>query len=112
LSGSARADRGRLDPPDGIDLLKLSQGHAQLRGKEIRFIFQDPLTSLNPTLTIGYQIGRRSRAWACRPRRQGRSPTARQVSIPRPADRLNDYQFSGGMRQRAVIAIALSCDRS
>jgi oligopeptide transport system ATP-binding protein len=101
---------------DGIDVLRLGDDDMRkLRGKEIGFIFQDPLTSLNPTLTIGYQIAEAIK------QHMGLSAKAStdrvvellsKVGIPRAKDRLNDYphQFSGGMRQRVMIAIALSCD--
>ncbi|MDF2735185.1 MAG: oligopeptide transporter, ATP-binding protein [Chloroflexota bacterium] len=101
---------------DGIDVLKLSQEDVRkLRGSEIGFIFQDPLTSLNPTLTIGYQIGEAIREHMGLSQKAARERVVdllSKVGIPRAADRLNDYpfQFSGGMRQRVMIAIALSCD--
>jgi oligopeptide transport system ATP-binding protein len=101
---------------DGIDMLKLSdEDMRKLRGKEIGFIFQDPLTSLNPTLTIGYQIAESIRQHMGLPREAARDRVVEllsKVGIPRAKDRLNDYphQFSGGMRQRVMIAIALSCD--
>ena len=87
----------------------------KLRGKEIGFIFQDPLTSLNPTLTIGYQIGESIREHMGLSQKAARDRVVEllaKVGIPRAKDRLNDYpfQFSGGMRQRVMIAIALSCD--
>jgi oligopeptide transport system ATP-binding protein len=101
---------------DGIDVLKLDQDEMRhLRGKEIGFIFQDPLTSLNPTLTIGYQIAESIRQHMGLSKAAARDRVAEllgKVGIPRAKDRLNDYphQFSGGMRQRVMIAIALSCD--
>ena len=101
---------------DGIDLLKLNQdAMRKLRGKEIGFIFQDPLTSLNPTLTIGYQIAESIREHLGISKKAASDRVVEllsKVGIPRARDRLNDYpfQFSGGMRQRVMIAIALSCD--
>jgi oligopeptide transport system ATP-binding protein len=101
---------------DGIDVLKLKDDDMRkLRGKEIGFIFQDPLTSLNPTLTIGYQIGETIREHMGLPRKAAVDRVVEllaKVGIPRPKERLNDYpfHFSGGMRQRVMIAIALSCD--
>jgi oligopeptide transport system ATP-binding protein len=101
---------------DGIDLLKLSDDDMRaLRGKDIGFIFQDPLTSLNPTLTIGYQIAESVREHLGLSKKAAEDRVVEllaKVGIPRAKDRLNDYpfQFSGGMRQRVMIAIALSCD--
>jgi oligopeptide transport system ATP-binding protein len=101
---------------DGIDLLKLTdEAMRRLRGKEIGFIFQDPLTSLNPTLTIGYQIAEAIREHLGLSKKAAADRVVEllsKVGIPRARDRLNDYpfQFSGGMRQRVMIAIALSCD--
>jgi oligopeptide transport system ATP-binding protein len=101
---------------DGIDVLKIPDDDMrQLRGKDIGFIFQDPLTSLNPTLTIGYQISESIREHMGVPRKAAVDRVVEllgKVGIPRAKDRLNDYpfQFSGGMRQRVMIAIALSCD--
>ena len=87
----------------------------QVRGARIGFIFQDPMTSLNPVFTIGYQIMEPLRKHLGMSKKQARARAAELldlVGIPKAADRLDDYphQFSGGMRQRVVIAIALACD--
>jgi peptide/nickel transport system ATP-binding protein/oligopeptide transport system ATP-binding protein len=86
-----------------------------LRGGEIGFVFQDPMTSLNPVFTIGYQLVEPIRVHLGLSRRAARVRAAELLSlvgIPDASNRLNDYphQFSGGMRQRVMIAMALSCD--
>jgi oligopeptide transport system ATP-binding protein len=101
---------------DGQDILKLSEKRMQdIRGSRIAMVFQDPMTSLDPTMKIERQIteslkkhlglsGQRARARAIE--------LLALVGIPNPKDRIKQYphQFSGGMRQRVVIAIALACD--
>jgi oligopeptide transport system ATP-binding protein len=87
----------------------------ELRGGEIGFVFQDPMTSLNPVFTVGYQLMEPLRAHLGLSRKEARRRAAELlglVGIPAPSDRLDDYphQFSGGMRQRVMIAMALSCD--
>jgi oligopeptide/dipeptide ABC transporter ATP-binding protein len=100
----------------GRDLLGLSEAQLRdVRGTEIAMIFQDPMTSLNPVYRVGDQI-----VEAILTHEDVRKATARQraiellgaVGIPHPAQRVDDYphQFSGGMRQRAMIAMALSCN--
>ena len=99
----------------GKDLLKLKKNELQgLRGKDIAMIFQDPMTSLNPVLTIGEQIIETLLRHTSLSRKKAREKSFRlleQVEIPSPLQKLDQYphQLSGGMRQRAMIAIALSC---
>jgi oligopeptide transport system ATP-binding protein len=87
----------------------------EVRGSQIAMIFQDPMTSLNPVLTIGFQIMEPMRVHLGMSETEARERAAdllHLVGIPEAADRLDDYphQFSGGMRQRAMIAMALSCN--
>ena len=100
----------------GRDLLRLSIPEMQqVRGKDISMIFQDPMTSLNPVLTIGRQIGETMmvhKGLSEKEARQVSIDLLDKVGIPNPAMRLEDYphHFSGGMRQRVMIAMALSCN--
>ncbi len=100
----------------GQNVLELDEAHRRLtRGRDVGLIFQDPMTSLNPFLTIGRQI---TEGIAYHLGLKGKDLHDRavelltMVGIPGPEDRLEDYphQFSGGMRQRVMIAIALSCE--
>ena len=101
---------------DGTDLVRLPEKQLEdLRGRDIAMIFQDPMTCLNPTLTIGIQITetiRRHYDVSKKDARKKAIELMEEVQIPRAAERLDDYphRFSGGMRQRVMIAIALSCD--
>jgi oligopeptide/dipeptide ABC transporter ATP-binding protein len=101
---------------DGKNLLKLSDREMRaMRGDDIAMIFQDPMTSLNPVFTVGEQIAealRLHRKLSRKAARDGAIEAMREVSIPDPARRINDYphQLSGGMRQRVMIAMALACD--
>jgi peptide/nickel transport system ATP-binding protein len=100
---------------DGRDLAKLSEREmSAVRGNAIAMIFQEPMTSLNPTMTVGEQIAEaivihRGGAWA-----KARAEALRllkEVKIPSAESRVHDFphQFSGGMRQRVMIAMALAC---
>ncbi len=101
---------------NGNDLLKLSEPEMRhIRGAQIAMIFQEPMTSLNPVFMIGSQIGEAIRLHQQTSRAETRSRTIealRMVGIADPERRINDYphQLSGGMRQRVMIAMALSCN--
>jgi peptide/nickel transport system ATP-binding protein len=100
----------------GRNLLTRPEREMQdFRGNEIAMIFQDPMTSLNPVYRVGDQIVEAIRAHEDADRKQAKRRAIdllRQVGIPRPETRVDDFphQFSGGMRQRAMIAMALSCN--
>ena len=100
----------------GRDLLKLNDEQLRsVRGREIAMIFQDPMTSLNPVLTIGKQLREPLEAHFGMDKDQADRRAVElldQVGIPGAKQRLKDYphQFSGGMRQRVMIAIALACE--
>ncbi|MEJ5310199.1 MAG: ABC transporter ATP-binding protein [Anaerolineae bacterium] len=102
----------------GRDLLKLSDDDMRkVRGAEIAMIFQDPMTSLNPVKTVGFQIMEALMLHKGMDKASARERTVELltlVGIPEAAQRVDDYphQFSGGMRQRAMIAMGLSCDPS
>ncbi len=101
---------------DGQDLLQLSDHELRrIRGKEIAMIFQDPMTSLNPVMTIGRQIIEPLETHFGLGRHEAKRRAVElldQVGIPGAKARVDDYphQFSGGMRQRAMIAMALACE--
>jgi oligopeptide/dipeptide ABC transporter ATP-binding protein len=103
---------------DGENLLALDEGEMRkVRGKKIALILQDPLTSLNPVLSIGDQVTEAIRIHQGVPRRSALERAVevlRKMRIPAPEDRVRDYphQMSGGMRQRVVGAIAISCTPS
>src|SRR5262250_3460009 len=100
----------------GRDLLKLNKEEMRkIRGNEISMIFQEPMTSLNPVFTIGNQIGEAIQLHQGLGRRETRAKTIemlRLVKIADPESRVDSYphQLSGGMRQRVMIAMALSCN--
>jgi oligopeptide/dipeptide ABC transporter ATP-binding protein len=100
----------------GRDLVQLSDSEIRrVRGNEIGIIFQDPMTSLNPTMTIGRQIAESVVLHRGVSKQAGLDRAAEVldlVGLPRPKERLKDYphQLSGGLRQRVMIAMALACD--
>ncbi len=100
----------------GQNLLAMSESRLRnVRGNEIAMIFQDPMTSLNPVYTVGDQIVEAIVTHESVSKRQAQARAVellRQVGFPNPERRVDDYphQFSGGMRQRAMIAMAISCN--
>jgi oligopeptide transport system ATP-binding protein len=101
---------------EGRDVLKMSDNDVRkIRGKEVAMIFQDPMTSLNPVLTISRQLGEAIQLHLGMSKEQARARSVdllNMVGIPNAEKRLDQYphQFSGGMRQRVMIAMALSCN--
>jgi peptide/nickel transport system ATP-binding protein len=100
----------------GTDLVTLDPiGMSKIRGKEIAMVFQEPMTALNPVYTVGEQIAegiRQHQGIGIREAFDRAVEMLRLVHIPKPETRVGQYphQFSGGMRQRVMIAMALSCD--
>ena len=101
---------------EGVDLLTVPAADLRrIRGRKISFVFQEPMTSLNPAFTVGRQIGEVLREHMGLSRRQARARAIELldlVHIPEPSHRVAEYphQLSGGMRQRVMIAMALACD--
>src|SRR5262245_42706928 len=101
---------------DGVDLLRLSdEAMRERRGRDIGMIFQEPMTSLNPVLTVGVQVIEPLVAHlglSPKPARARAGELLQLVGIPDPEQRLDQFphELSGGMRQRVMIAMALSCN--
>jgi len=113
LHGSS--DAGAKGQNEPRDLLKLSKAQMEhVRGYDISMIFQDPMTSLNPLYSIGFQVAEPLRLHRHMSEADAREEAIRlldRVGIPDPARRYSDFphQFSGGMRQRVMVALALAC---
>jgi oligopeptide/dipeptide ABC transporter ATP-binding protein len=107
--------RPTADSP-AVDLRTVSESEMQkIRGNIVSMVFQDPMTSLNPVLTIGWQLREPLQLHLGMGKKEATDRSIellQMVNIPSPAQRLNDYphQFSGGMRQRVMIAMAIACN--
>ncbi len=116
LGSTARIKEGSSIKLDGMELVGASASTMKgIRGNRISIIFQDPMTSLNPTYTIGHQLTEAILLHTSRNRREARERAIemlRLVNINEPERRMKQYphEFSGGMRQRIVIAMALACE--
>lgn len=103
----------------GKNLLGISESEMQeIRGRDIAMVFQEPMTSLNPVLTVGFQVeevlARHMPELSDTQRKEKTISLFREVGIPMPESRIHNYphQFSGGMRQRVMIAMAIACNPS
>lgn len=118
LPRSMRISSGEIWYREQHPLHLLKNGDIRrIRGKEVSMVFQDPMSSLNPGLTVGYQVTETLRLHMSCSRKEARDQAVllfRKVGLPRPEALLDEYphQLSGGMRQRVMIAIAISCNPS